>query len=80
MTQTMSYVLRISTVEFDTEDHDMWRELAANNPAFDPETPSQDPEDWLTLLKDDPMQFEFHDCDVSEDEIDVEFEVEDVDE
>ena len=76
MTQTMSYALRLSNVSFDTTDADLWAELVGNNPNFDAETPSDDPDEWLELLMDRPDYFEFFDYDVSDDETDVDFSVE----
>jgi hypothetical protein len=76
MTQTMSYALRLSTVSFDTTESDLWAELVGDNPNFDAETPSNDPDEWLELLMDRPDYFEFFDYDVSEDETDVDFSVE----
>ena len=76
MTQTMSYALRISTVSFDTTDSEMWAELVGNNPNFDASSPSDDPDEWLELLMERPDLFEFFDYDVSEDETDVDFSVE----
>ena len=73
MTQTMSYALRLSNVSFDTTDADLWAELVGNNPNFDAETPSDDPDEWLELLMDRPDYFEFFDYDVSDDETDVDF-------